>query len=73
MRVGIGNALTSNLVNVARECLLLHILPAKFLRNPVDLSQFVGVVVGNGDGFLVGVQNDLYGVSPPISFIFTCF
>ena len=60
MPVRIRHALFPNLVDVAGERLLRHVLATKLLRNAIDFSLFLRIVVGNGDGFLVGVQNDLH-------------
>jgi hypothetical protein len=70
MRVEIGHELTPNFVNAARERLLFYVRPVKSLRNTVDLRRLVGVVVGNGNGFLVDVQNHLRGTFPFLSVVF---
>ena len=51
--VGVLNAFLPNVVNVAREGLLLEILAAKFFCNPVNLVQLLLIVPRHGDSLLV--------------------
>ena len=55
--VGVLDALLPNLVDVAGESFGFHCSAAVFGNQLVHVVQLLLIVVGNGDGFLVGVQN----------------
>ena len=64
--VRVLDALLPNLVDIAGERLGLHCSAAVFGNQLVHVVQLLLIVVGNSNGFLVGVQNDTHGLFPPI-------
>ena len=51
-------------LKVSGKGLRLCVGAAKFLDHAVDFFQLHSVVPRNSDGFLLGIQYDLYGSSP---------
>ena len=59
------NAVIPNLVDVAGKGFGFFLAVAVFGDQLVHVVQLLLIVVGNGDGFLIGVQNDTYDIIPP--------
>ena len=62
--VRVLDALLPNLVDVAGESLGLHCAAAVFSNQLVHVVQLLLIVVGNGNGLLVGIQNNTHDLPP---------
>lgn len=58
--IGMLDAVIPNLVNVAGKGFGVFLSVAVFSNQLVHVVQLLLIVVGNGDSFLVGVQNDTH-------------
>ena len=64
LRVGMSHRFAPAFVDVSAEGLDLRVRAAEFLDHAVDLFQLCGVVPRNGDGLLVGIQNNFHANRP---------
>jgi len=62
--IGMLHCLAPAFIDVAAERLDLRVGAAEFFDHAVDFFQLCSVVPRYSDGFLVGIQYDLHGISP---------